>query len=390
MSRFSDLNALMQGFVDRGLPGCACTIAQKGEILYEGYFGKADIKNGKPVTAASLFRQASMTKLTTYAVSMMLFEEGKYLLNEPLYEYLPEWRHTNKFVTLPNGQTEIRPLENPITIRDALAMACGLPYCFGPGQSDNPTLQAMNVAMKPLFDRGYWTNREAIQAVSAAPVMFEPGTHWQYGFGSEIISGLVEVVTGKPLPQVLRERIFEPLGMKDTDTHFRDDLETRLVRNYRCAPDGALTEMPPEADRVQRPGPENTQGTPRLMSTTNDFTKFMQMWANGGKHEGKRIMGRQTIDLMRTNHLNEAQMKDFTNSYLAGYGYGLGVRMLIDKAAGQHNGSLGAFGWTGGAGTWAESDPATGVSIVYMHNMMPNKEEYHHLRVRSVAYGCIE
>ena len=117
----------------------------------------------------------------------------------------------------------------------------------------------------------------------------------------------------------------------------------------------------------------------------------MQMLANGGVYNGERIMGRKTIDLMRTNTLTETMIReDFSNTYLAGYGYGYGVRTLLDKAAGNHNGSLGAFGWTGGSGTWAEADPSEGVSIVYMHNLQPNFEEYHHLRMRAAAYGFLE
>ena len=113
------------------------------------------------------------------------------------------------------------------------------------------------------------------------------------------------------------------------------------------------------------------------------------MMANGGMLDGEKIIGRKTIDLMRRNQLNEAQMKDFTNPYLAGYGYGLGVRTMMDPAAGNSNSSVGEFGWTGALGTWTAIDPSENLSIVYMHQMMPNMEQYHHHRVRSVAYGCL-
>jgi CubicO group peptidase (beta-lactamase class C family) len=116
----------------------------------------------------------------------------------------------------------------------------------------------------------------------------------------------------------------------------------------------------------------------------------MSMLANGGVYKGERFLGRKTIELMSTNYLNEDQLKDYHNTYLAGYGYGLGFRTLMDKAGGNHNGSIGAFGWTGGTGIWAESDPVENVAIVYMHNTRPNQEEYHHLRVRAVAYGCLD
>ena len=116
----------------------------------------------------------------------------------------------------------------------------------------------------------------------------------------------------------------------------------------------------------------------------------MQMLACGGTYKGQRIMGRKTIDMMRSNGLNAAQQAEFEDTYNAGYGYGYGVRTLIDKNRGNHNGSLGAFGWTGGFGTWCEADPAEGISIVYMHNTVPTRELYYHHRIRTAAYGCLE
>ena len=132
-------------------------------------------------------------------------------------------------------------------------------------------------------------------------------------------------------------------------------------------------------------------GFQRVATTVSDYSKLMQLLANGGVYKGTRIIGRKTIDLIRENTLPEKLInEDFSNTYLAGYGYGYGMRTLMDKYAGQHNGSIGAFGWTGGSGTWAEADPSEGVSIVYMHNIQPNLEEYHHLRMRAAAYGFLE
>lgn len=393
MSNFTNMDRLLHKFAQTTLPGCACVIMKQGEVIYEGYAGYADIENQIPVDEHSMFRQASTTKLFTYAICMMLYEQGEFLLNEPLYEYLPEWKNTQKFVTLPNGSIIVKPVDNPITIRDALTMSCGLPYCMRPldAPSNNPTLNAMSEAMRPLCANGRVpTLREEVKAISKAPIMFEPGTHWQYGFGSEIVGALVEVVTGKSVRRNMLEKLIIPLGLNDSATLFDAESIKKLVANYRRTPEGDLIKMPPEADEALIEGnvPEGSRAM--LNNSAKDFAIFMSMLANGGVYKGERLLGRKTIDLMRANHLNAAQLKDFTNSYLAGYGYGLGVRTLMDKAAGQHNGSIGAFGWTGGAGTWAEADPAEGIAIAYMHNMMPNMEEYHHLRVRAAAYGCLD
>ena len=131
---------------------------------------------------------------------------------------------------------------------------------------------------------------------------------------------------------------------------------------------------------------ENEAGWARLFSNVEDYSHLMQMLACGGEYDGVRLMSAGTVDLMRANGLDEIQLKDFPE---AGYGYGYGVRTLIDRAAGNLNGSLGSFGWTGGFGTWCEADPEEGLSIVYMHNLIPNGELYYHPRVRTISYGLL-
>ena len=390
MPDFTHLEDLLRGFVDGGLPGCAIQIAQRGRTLYEGYFGYADIEKKTPVTKTSLFRMASMSKLPLYTVMMMLYERGKCLLTDPIWLYLPEWKDMKKFVRKPNGGLEIVPVERPITVSDALSMKCGLPYCNFRGPTDDPTLRSMQQCMEPLWAKGRYTVQEHIAAMSNAVLSFEPGAHWLYGFSSEITAALIEKLADKPVDDVFRELLFEPLGMENTASRFFGDARERLVQLYARAEDGTLSPTRTDFDEKFIPGPEHDAGWGRLFSNVNDYTKLMGMLANGGVWDGARIMGRKTIDLMRANGLDAAQARDFENLYNAGYGYGFGVRALVDKHRGGHNGSLGAFGWTGAFGTWCEADPEEGVSIVYMHNMLPNREEYYHLRMRAAAYGGLD
>ncbi len=400
MAEFKDLDALLQRYVDDGLPSCSCVIAKKGEILYEGYFGYADIENRIPLTRANVFRQASLTKVAMYTTAMMLFEQGRFLMSDPIYEYFPEWRHSVKRVPKGNGGFDIVPVEHPITIKNIMNMTCGLPYHMIMGGTpvvSHPTAAAMAEKMKPLTDKGYYTLREQIKAMSEVPLAFEPGTQWLYGFASELTAGLLEVIGGKPAELVIKETLFEPLGMDSSANFVFGDIGERLVKDYflkrgsNLGDPDSLYICPPERE-ARMVGPLGTvPGFSRVITNCRDYTKLMQMLANGGEYNGERFLGRKTIDLMRTNTLTpEMIKKDFSNNYLAGYGYGYGVRTLMDKYTGHHNGSLGQFGWTGGSGTWAESDPSEGVSIVYMHNLQPNLEEYHHLRMRAVAYGCME
>ena len=178
--------------------------------------------------------------------------------------------------------------------------------------------------------------------------------------------------------------------MDTTRSRFFGDAQERMVKLYALDKDGKTVPTKVAFDNKHLPGPENETGWARLFSNVTDFAKLMSMLACGGVYQGKRIMGRKSIDLMRTNCLTPEQFKDFDDPYNAGYGYGYGFRTLMDKNAGNHNGSIGAFGWTGGFGSWCEADPEEGVAIVYMHNLIPNMEKYYHLRMRSAAYGFLD
>ena len=386
---FSRLDRLLEDFAAHSAPGCTCSIMQGDEVIYEGAAGYADIASGKPVDRHSMFRQASTTKLFTYAIVGMLYEEGKFLFSDPVGKYLPEWSETRKYVRRPDGTIDIEPTERPLNIRNAVAMMCGLPYCMAPAANPTtPTLADMSVRIAALLEKGTPTLREEVRAMADVPVMFEPGTHWLYGFGSEITGALVETWTGKPLREVFRERIIEPLELEDTDTFLTPANRDRVVTNYRKNPDGTLEASPDFYDKTMDPAVTPVGARPNLLTSANDFAVFMQMLANGGVYKGRKLLGAGTVEMLHTNQLGEAQLKDFTNDYLAGYGYGLGFRTLMTQKYG-HNGHLGCFGWTGGSGSWVEADPVTGMSIAYMHNMMPNEELYHHHRVRAVAYGCM-
>lgn len=390
MSDSKDMDALLQGFVDDGLPGCGMKITRRGKTVYEGYFGYADLKTGKPVTKKAVFRQASTSKLPLYTAAMMLYEQGKFLLTDPLYEFLPEYKESTKVVRGPGGSEEIVKTDRPILIQDILTMRCGLPYCNAPAETNDRTLHEMARAMKPLWEKGHFTNREHVKAIAQVPLAFEPGTHWLYGFASELTCALLEAVTGTDIDTALEKMLFEPLEMKDTRAHFFGDIAQRMVTLYAVDENKKCTPVKLDFEKTFLPGAENEAGWARLFSTVDDYSNLMQMLACGGTFRGERLLGRKTIDLMRTNVLTPQQLADYKNPYEAGYGYGYGVRTLMDKAAGAVNGSLGAFGWTGGYGSWCEADPSEGASFVYMHNLVPNCERYYHPRIRAVAYGMLD
>ena len=390
MSTIRELDLLLQGFVDKGLPGCGLEVRQRGNVIYEGYFGYADCEAQTKISRHSVFRQASLSKIPLYTTAMILYEQGKFLLSDPLWQYLPEWRHCKKYVLHPNGSVTIKETDRPLTIQDVLSMKCGLPYCNSDVSTEDLTLASMQENMQPLWEKGHYTLQEEIKAMSKAIQAFEPGTHWLYGFSSELVAGLIEVICEKSIDDVFKSLLFEPLEMRSTGSHFFGDISERLVKLYQKDENGLLSPGPSWFDKKHLPGEENQRGWARLFSTVNDYGNMLEMLANGGLLQNRSSLGRKTIDLMRCNGLNTDQLMDFQDTYNAGYGYGLGVRTLIQPEKGNHNGSLGAFGWTGGFGTWAEADPSEGLSIVYMHNQIPNEELYVHHRVRTAVYGLIE
>ena len=385
---FSRMDNLLKTFVEQGTnPGCAVAVMQGDELIYHGEAGYADIASGKKVDLHSMFSQASTTKLFTYAILGMIYEEGKFLFSDPLSEYLPGWKNTRKYVTRPNGESVTAPLEKPITIRDAVAMMCGLPYCMVPAVDPaTPTLAAMSRQMEALLRRGPTTIAEEVRAMADVPVMFEPGSHWQYGFGSEITGVLVETFEGKPLREVFKDRLINPLELEDADTFARPWNRDRIVTNYAKKGPGVFE---PASDfSALDPDSVPAGARPNLLISARDFAVFMQMLANGGTYRGRKYLGAGTVAMLHENQLGPVQMADFENDYLAGYGYGLGYRTLLTRKYG-HNGHLGDFGWTGGTGIWAEADPVDRFAVTYMHNMRPNEELYHHHRVRAVINGIM-
>lgn len=385
MSTWKHLDEFLTENLKEGPAGCGCAVARDGEILFEGYYGYADTEKQKPITEKTVYRQFSTTKVVICTAAMMLYERGKFLLQDPIYEYFPEWKDTMVAEQNEDGTYNIRPAKRPIQVRDCFTMAMGIGY----GGDDYTHKMAMKVRQELAQEVGDFTLRQDIRAMSKVPVKFDPGTRWLYGFGHELVAGLIELVSGKTVGEFLKEEIFEPLGMSSSGYRYFDDLRERMVTPYTRKEDGSLEPIKAFMDERHEPTAKYEAGGAGLFSSVRDYLAFSQMLACGGEYNGVKLMGRKTIDLMRMNQLNEQQMKDFNFSYVDGYGYGLGVRTMLNPAR-TSNTSVGEFGWTGAFGTYVAIDPGERASVVYMHNLMPNMEEYTHHRVRNIAFGALK
>ena len=385
MADFKELSRLLEEILEQGPAGCGCAVARNGEILFEEYHGVKDLESGEPITADSVYRQYSTTKVAVCTGAMMLLERGKFLLNDPIYEYFPEWKDTMVAQPEEDGSYRVRPAKRPILIRDCFSMAMGIGY----GGTDYTHQAAEKVRAQLRANVGEYTLQQEIKAMAEVPVAFDPGTHWLYGFGHELVAGLIEVVSGKGVGQFLKEELCEPLDMKNTGYHYFGDIRERMVTTYLLKEDGSREASPYfQRDELFEPEAKYEGGGAGLFSTVRDYLALTQMLACGGEYQGRKIMGRKTIDLMRCNQLNEQQLKELRNPYLEGYGYGCGVRTLMDPSAGV-NSSVGEFGWTGMLGSYVSIDPAEKLSLVYMHNLFPNREAYIHPRIRNIVYGVL-
>lgn len=386
MRDFGKLDRLLKGFVDNGLPGCGCAVGLKGETVYENYFGYSDLAEHKPLTMGTLFRQASTTKVITVTAAMMLYEEGRFLLNDPLYEYFPEYRNTEIVKYAGDGSWYTEKAKNPILVKDAFRMTCGLPY-----ENNSVSSQAMQKVREELVKKyGKYDILQEVKAMGSVPVAFEPGTRWLYGYGHDILSGLITLLSGKPTRQFVQENIFEPLGMTSSGYRFLNGNEKNMTKMYCMnTEDRTCTEVKTDRDILFQEDQIYDGGGAGIYSTVADYLKFAKMLANGGEYNGSKILGSRTIALIAENQLNEQQLNDYHDFYLDGYGYGLGVRTLMNRGQANSNFCPGEFGWTGAFGSYTAIDPSIGLSVVYMHQLFPNLQNYYHLRVRNTVNGCI-
>ncbi|MCT2536867.1 beta-lactamase family protein [Aquibacillus koreensis] len=384
MTLSSKLNNLLNSFVEKGPTGCSMQVMHQGKNIFEQYVGYADMETNTPISPDSIFRLHSLTKVVTCTAALILYERGEFLLHDPLEEYLPEFKNMQVYKKDNQGEIYTTASQRSITVKDLFTMTSGLTY---PGDGSETERQA-GIAMEKLKKENKLSNRQLSKALAAIPLAFEPGKEWRYGLSHDVLGALIEVISGKSLGDFIKDNIFEPLDMNDTFFIVPENKVNRLACLYNRSEEGELSRNTAFDEHFQ-PESSYESGGAGLLSTLNNFSRFAHMLASGGEWNGQRILGEKTINLMTMNHLNEEQMQQFNWDYLRGYGYGLGVRTMINPAQGGSNSSIGEFGWSGLAGTWVMIDPKEKISAVYMQQMFPNFEAYHQPRLRSVIYGSL-
>lgn len=376
---FQKLTAFLDTLPGLGIPGGECIVQAGYETVYRHRVGYADREKQIPLAGKERFFLYSCSKLITCTAAMQLFEKGAFLLTDPLYEYLPEYRHMTVRTARGNGEERLRPAGNPITVGDLFAMTAGFDY----------DLTAPEIAAVQEKTEGRAPTREVVRALAARPLCYEPGERWQYSLGHDVLGGLIEVISGRPFGQYLQNEIFDPLEMSGSGFPTRPGIMEGMMAQYRRNEEtGEAVRIPLENEYIF--GTEYESGGAGLISCVDDYARFAAALANGGTGaNGARILGRHTIDLMRENRLSQRQRMDFDWVRFRGYGYGLGVRTMVDRAEGGAPSPKGEFGWAGAGGAYVLIDPANSLSMFYAQHMRKNLEEYVHPRLRNILYACL-
>ena len=380
------MDELLNDIVKDGPVGCACVVTQDGNELYKRMSGLADLATNKPITEETIYRIYSMTKVVTVTAALMLYERGKFLLTDPLEMYLPEFAQMQVFRTDGDNHIYQSPAKHSIQIKDLFTMTSGITY---PGEN-NETEKLLAKKMEQLEKEGReLTTRGLSKLIASIPLAFDPGERWHYGMSHDVLGALIEAVSGQRLGDFFRKEIFNPLQMNDTSFRIREGKEEHVCTFYRIDNDGEKF-ADDTLDRHIQPDSLFDSGGGGLLSTLDDYSKFVQMLANGGELNGARIIGRKTIELMASDHLTDHNRHTFNWPHFKGYSYGLGVRVLVNPQAGGINGTIGEFGWPGMLGTWTLIDPKEKLSAVYMQQLLPSFEPVNHPKIRQVIYGTLE
>jgi CubicO group peptidase (beta-lactamase class C family) len=341
----------MRRCVDEGkIAGAVTLVARQGKVAHFEATGLMDRESGRPMERDAIFRIASMTKPITCTAVMMLFEEGHFLLDDPVADFLPELAQAKVFVRETAQGVDAADLERPITIRHLLMHTSGLTYDFYP---DDPVSQ---IYAREQIGRPDEPMADKIRRLATLPLTHQPGAGWTYGMSHDVLGRLVEVISGQPFDVFLQQRILGPIEMTDTGFFVPAHQPDRLATVYVSDGRGGLERDLNESDRSKPPVYPSPGGG--LVSTATDYARFCQMLLSGGVLGSSRILGRKAVELMTANHWRGGGSPfPPVLSALNGYGFGLGMRTLVDVAQSGLPSSAGEYGWSGAYSTHFWVDP---------------------------------
>ncbi len=391
---FDKLKNLMDHFVEENYaPGNTIKVYLGKNKVFDYSCGYSDVNKKVVMTGDEYFNLYSCSKITTVTAALQLVEKGIILLNDPLSEYIPEFR--DMYIKTENG--DVVKATKDIKILNLFNMTAGFTY--------DMNTDGINKARE--ITNGKMDTDKVVRCIASDPLAFEPGEKFNYSICHDVLAGLVSIVTGQKFRDYVKQNIFDLLEMHSCTYHLDPKVEKNMAAQYRFVPERSDTQL----DIVNAQGYGNDKkgtnvdvgiknahilgdeydsGGAGIISNVSDYVKLAAALANYGQGiTGERILSASSVDLMRTNTLDEKQIKTFNWKQLEGYGYGLGVRTMTDRAKGGSLSNIGEFGWGGAAGASVFIDPQIGLAAVYAKHTLNPREEYYQPRIRNVLYSCL-
>ena len=371
------LHAMLQSHIDkRRIPGAIAVVALGGHVELSVALGQQDPATGTPMASDAIFRIYSMTKPLVSLAALMLAEEGRLQMGDPVSMYLPEF--AGQQVALEEGSTvRLQPVRREATVQDLLRHTAGLTYEFLGSSAVQLQYEATGLANRSR------SNAEFCKALAALPLAHQPGSSWEYSRATDVLGALLEVVAGQPLGALLQDRILGPLGMKDTAFAVPEKDWNRIAEPFGTDPDSgeAVTML------NGREVPRFESGGGGLLSTAGDYVRFLQFMRNRGMLEGVRLVSRKTIDWMTSDHLGAIPVEG--DLLLPGYGFGLGFAVRTHAGLAPQPGSPGQYFWSGIGGTSFFVDPAEDLFAMLL-TQAPNQRIYYRNLFRQLVYAALD
>ena len=366
---FQKLTDFLDYLPQEGIPACDMSVWKDHKEIYRHSAGMGRLPD--PDAVAYIY---SCTKIMTVCAAMTLFEQGKFVMNTPVSDFLPEYAHLR--VRTPDGSSV--PAKKPVTMLQLFTMTSGWAYDF-----DDPAIAELKEKTN-----GRCSTREVARAVAKIPLHFEPGERFLYGFSHDILAAVIEVITGEKFSDYVRRVILDPLGMKSTTFTPTPEIMARMEPQFTYKAATGET-LPDTVHNVYILGPDHESGGAGAISCVDDMAKLADCLTHFGMGAaGKRILSRQTVEYMRAPKLTEAQRSTFIWKHLGtSYTYGIGMR-VCDNLQGGCMLPIGEFGWGGAAGALFVCSPELGISAYYAQHMRPNREEYVHPRLMNILAAC--
>ena len=389
-SRLARVTGWMRRWVDSGrLPGLLVAVVRNDGLAWFETCGYRDVESGRAVEPDTIYRIYSMTKPITTVAALMLYEEGCFQLDDPVANFIPAFAGTKVFASGDAESFTTIPLARPITVHDLMIHTSGLTYGF----QHEHAVDALYRRRRIEFNANVGPLAEVVEAAAAQPLVFQPGTRWNYSISTDVLGRLVEVWSGVPLDTFFAERIFGPLGMSDTGFQVPEGQDDRFASNYlRTDGDGLALADPAGASRFLAPA-ATLSGGGGLVSTAADYLRFLRMLRGRGSLEGARLLGRKSVELMTMNHL-PGDLADmgrprFAEMPFAGIGFGLGVSVMLDPAKARILGSPGEYAWGGMASTTFWVDPAEDLIVLLLTQLMPSSAYPIRRELRALTYQAL-